>query len=428
MADALERSYIRAASSLLRDALLFTADIPLPRIQVVQFEATRMAHGPQEVEAPAEILKFMLKPESEYANRQFSDCVIQHFESGLLTRDEVNRESRQVSPRDIRAYQWKLMQPLLQAVEDAGSLSLEPNQILAAYRSFKKAWLGRASYELLIPLTGLEGALSSSIGFDRLVLSRFFTPEKNQFARRNPYPQHITFSGISRSQFKLTSRLNDNDDENSRWEIQIEAQRIITAFRLILPGRLGARAIFFDAVARGVGSNQGNFPGFEVPEFVFNPMTVSDADIQKIKQAFVSLKSARAFEPECEIWGSIDRFTDSYHHDTYEDRVLDYAGTLEGCLLRAKKDKHKSDLVALRGSNLIEDERDVGDTEGVLRRFYKIRNERAHENRWVADRPLVDEVTGVVRLILRRYIQRIGSGESKEQIIDSFPQKVHPHR
>jgi hypothetical protein len=424
MADALERSYIRAASSLLRDAIHLSTGIPLPQIQVVQFEATRMAHGPQMVDAPAEILKFMIRPESGYANCQFADCVTQHFGSGLLTRDEAPGQSSQVRSANDRVYHWKLMQPLLQAVEDASSLSLEPNQILIAYRCFKKAWLGQASSEMLIPLSGLEGALSSAVKFERLLLSRFFVPEKNKFARRNHHPQYITFNGIGRSHFKLTSQLSSDDGGDSRWDIQIEAQRIITAFRLALPGRLGARAIFVDAIARAFGGSPGNFAGFEVPEFVVDPIFFSDVDVPNIRKVFLDLRSARAFEPECEIWGSIDRFTDSYHHDTNGDRVLDYAGTLEGCLLRGMTEQKKAKLVAERGSRLIAPEFDPENTKTILRKFFILRNNRAHENWAIADRPLVDKVNGIVRAVLHRFIGRIAVGESKEQIVASLTPKT----
>jgi hypothetical protein len=410
---------MRAASSLLSDAIRFSAKIPLPQIPVVQFEATRMAHGPRMVDAPAEILKVMLKPESGYANRQFADCVMQHFGSGLLTLDEAPGQSSHVRSANDGVYHWKLMQPLLQAVEDASSLSLEPNQILIAYRCFKKAWSGQVSSEILIPLAGLEGALSSAVRFERLLLARFFVPEKNKFARRNHHPQYITLSGIGRSHFKLTSPLSSGDGEHSACDIQIEAQRIITAFRLALPGRLGARAIFVDAIARAFGGSFGNFAGFEVPEFVVDPIFFSDVDVPKIRKAFFDLRSARAFEPECEIWGSIGRFTDSYHHDTNGDRVLDYAGTLEGCLIRGMTEQKKAKLVAERASRLIAPEFDPENTKTILRKFFTLRNNRAHENWAIADRPLVDKVNGIVRAVLRRFIVRLAAGESKEHIIAS---------
>ena len=83
-------------------------------------------------------------------------------------------------------------------------------------------------------------------------------------------------------------------------------------------------------------------------------------------------------------------------------------------------EQKKAKLVAERGSRLLAQEFDPENTKTILRKFFILRNNRAHENWAIADRPLVDKVNGIARAVVQRFIERVAAGESKEHIIASL--------
>jgi hypothetical protein len=387
------------------------------------YQETRITHGARVVAAPGLLIR-QLYDRGIWRSPEIRRWIDIHLQAGLLNASTGVRVD-QVSEDDLRNWTWILLNPLVFLIEKRETLDLSSAEIGETYRRFRDVWRGNLHCEVIVPLLGVQGDLPVPVKLGKVYEISQFTPkEKNRLAGRWLNQGIMTAGALQRAKFKLsfTKEYKQQDEGDLQWEIQKEAERVISALRLAGPGRTGAPAFFQNREDSGLSITAQNLPNLSVPEFIQKPLLL-DADLLKRTQVnYALLVAANSDASEFELQVSLRRFNQAYSRDNLEDPVLDYTIALESCLLRGLNDE-LSYRFSMRGAAVAAGKRDPVQVQSDLKRIYNARSKIVHEGR-MPDPELAELCNELSRVILMCYIERLAAGESVKAISEKLDRQI----
>jgi len=387
------------------------------------YQETRITHGARVVAAPGLLIR-QLYDQGIWRSPEIRRWIDLHLQAGLLNASTDTRVD-QVSENDLRNWTWILLNPLVLLVEERETLDLSSAEIRESYRRFRNIWRGNLHCEVIVPLLGVQGDLPAPVKLGKVYeLSQFTPKEKNRLAGRWLNQGIMSAGALQRAKFKLsfTKEYKQQDEGDLQWEIQIEAERVISALRLAGPGRIGAPAFFQNRKDSGLSTTVQNLPNLSVPEFIPKPLLLNADLLERTQANYTLLVAAHSDASEFELQVSLRRFNQAYSRDNLEDPVLDYTIALESCLLRGLNDE-LAYRFSMRGAAVAAGKRDPVQVQSDLKRIYSARSKIVHEGR-MPHPDLAELCNDLSRVILLCYLERLASGESVKAISEKLDRQI----
>lgn len=271
---------------------------------------------------------------------------------------------------------------------------------------------------------GLEGALMAGMRLERAT-----EVERDMIALNLEWPHFFdgdTVRALRSARWLLVANAGPTGTSVD-WSGLRRADVVIRALRLLHSGDVAAPIYFvWDASNHRPVSSGGRLDRIIQPAegaYELSALDISNADqlVRQLEHPNVagSLQTALTYLEQ------------SYSRSSIEDRLIDLAIALESSLLFGIRDELRYRL-ALRGAALLGPIRDPERTYTLLKLSYDMRSKVVHEGKRLSDSELQKEITkalsgddsaspaeslleelyGVVRDVLREYVERLASAEA----------------
>jgi Apea-like HEPN len=317
-----------------------------------------------------------------------------------------------------------------EAVMIAGDLAPSDDQLLAVFADYRDAWIATTDqWDVRVPLRHFETNLAS-LKIGSFELKPFRPEDKNAVMGYYQAAAEPSLLAIHEARFMLStlhSYLPADTDEQIR--IRAEAERIITAMRLLKPGDVGALCIHKSKVkSKPWGhATYGPLAGFTVGRFgqVYH---LEERDVPAVLTLLSLLSQLAENKQLRSLDVALRRFNQGFGRQVPEDRVVDYVVALESCLL-PDRGEELALRFALRGAVLLARRRDPLETRGLLDGMYDARSQIVHSGKLLGamrikalDRLKITaaELPKLCELILRdallELLPRVASGASLAQV------------
>jgi hypothetical protein len=374
-------------------------------------------------------------------------CVRRYLEDGVLKVPPFSDQSGNpiLTPAYDQIAPWaygQLLQPLMEVVTRGGTLELAPDQVSGCYQQFLACGAPPPAVSRLdvsIPLLNITTDPVRIPVTRTLELAPLTPAEKTALWGRSFAP--VVLEGKSGpsafigARFQLAgSYQHTAGQEVLAQPIFRDAQRFVTALRLLKPGDVGAFAHFASAPERrmvftyaaGELSTRG-------PGAVYG---LTPSEIPLVLGLVEDLRKA-----EGELRVALRRFNQGYGRQSEEDRVIGCAIALESCLSRYAGGQ-LSYRISLRGAALLADAAPPRATQALLDAIYQARNQLVHGGCELAGlshelrkdlrkcvppvelAQLPQRCEDVTREVLRAYVQGLGKGQSLKLVNSELDARI----
>jgi hypothetical protein len=315
-----------------------------------------------------------------------------------------------------------------------GSLDATAGEIGAFLSSQRERWTSPTiPYEAFAPVSGLKYA-GGSIGLDSTIsLVAFSGADRSALLESfREFGRWASLDEIAESHFRIIGRESYKRGGQPTIGPRVDEATwgAITAMRLMRSGGVSANVFIerhLDSLSGGSAS--GELTELRAAEHMHAPYVLREEDLPELLTLYRHVMSVRSRASSGTVVLALRRFNLSYTRQFPEDRLIDLAIALEATLLYGIRDELRY-RVALRGAALLRKHASPSVTFGVLLDMYDLRSTVVHDGRLLRDlsprkrgraSPIdaeyfVVEATDLVRSVLRRYVERIATGESMDSI------------
>ncbi len=402
------------------------------------------------------------------AKREYRDLLLSHYDDPLWSQKEVEQFVQKqwavllgssleedvpvtLSSEEIKGLLYRdFFYPILDALESSGTFQPTQEQLVESYSRYQEFWATTSiHWEVTIPLLQFTSELEhpEPLGIHFKVAP--FTPEEktavwnqgtnlDEAVRFRP----VDFNTFCKTRFKLTSSHMAKRDVYGNHELQVEAEQIITALRLVKAGDVGILA-FFETSQMPHTSRPPSFISIlnnysiRQPDSLYalqygSTYTLTQADLPVVKAVYASLLQLDTWQNGLAV--ALQRFNQTYGRTNHEDRIIDLTIALESCLLADVSKEELNYRLALRGAALLaqtatwESEK----AQALLKAMYAFRSVIVHDGRPISalgkeDRNILKKLEispdqfpqqceNIVRDILRAYVLRLAKGETARMV------------
>ena len=384
----------------------------------MQFQANgSILHGARTVENYGLVVRLIRQ---EVCSKEPTQaCIRAHVDAGLLKFPaDVPQDS---SPAYAHCTAI-LAEPVIRAVEQAGRLDIELPILLGIYHRARDVWRGQnIETRVCVPLLNIEGDLDQAIVGEDLLLSKFLPDEKNDLFGRWLNQEFITASAIGRSTYKLSATIMTGQSEIPE-RIAAQAERIVTAIRLLRTGAVGAPVVFYDRRSCGLGLVPVILETIGVRPYGLQSK-LTKGDVPQIQGLFDKLRKINFPEGKSALGAALRRFNLSYSRQSAEDKLIDLAIAWESSLLNDTEDELTYKL-SVRGGALLAPVREPSDTASLLQSGYRMRSKIVHNGESISDQSLLPKFEDVTREVLRSYVTSVAGGETLKSINESLERTI----
>ena len=330
----------------------------------------------------------------------------------------------------------RLVEPVLDAINRAGSLEPDHRQLLDSHHRYIEAWAsGGASVNILVPLHNFTCDQDDITINEALRLVKLTPAEKTTIWNSDPFiDEWIGKAEFSRSGAALLATYVPRRAPLAMLDnVTKMMSRMITALRLHKSGGVGASVVVQftqpPSTWREFGDT-GPFAEHRTRRYDA-PYHLTMAERPECLKIYNALQSMASSTGEGVLAVPLRRFNQAYERDIAEDRIVDYTIALESTLLADLQDEFTYRL-SLRGAALLASARDVQETSLLLRAMYSVRSKIVHAGKTLSEKDVVREVAKVrpetkpedfaqrceevVRDVLNTYVARISCGEGLARI------------
>lgn len=429
-----KESYLIFAKQMVEQFQQWAKLTGVPEVQDVRIRFTDSG-AKQEIISEPSFWKLLVQHDPDFTTAigLAADSARIHLNAGIFKPPELSDASgaritepsfEQIKPVLARS----LLDVVMRSLNEVKSLSFDADKFESIYALYVADWAStERRNKALVPLLNLT--LSTELRFaPNVELAIMDNSEKTELY--NVFKFQALSLGetivVSGSQYKLVGYYFDDEKLGPGFgQILNDVFNVVTAFRLLKAGRIGAQSVIYRPESTVSEFYGGTFLNdFQVHrwdgEYKFH-----ESETAPLLSLYELLKKGNNSYVE-PLRTAIRRFNQSYGRRTAEDRILDLTIALESSLLSGLKDELLYRL-GMRGAALLADTDDPILTNAVLQSVYEIRSQIVHEGRGLFE--LEDCIRKVkkidksidigkipelcedlVRKILKAYLGRLSSG------------------
>ena len=211
-----------------------------------------------------------------------------------------------------------------------------------------------------------------------------------------------------------------------------EADRILTAVRLVRPGN-ASHNIIFTGPSAFYPLQQAPTAGWTEPlihKGLGEALHLLTNDVGPCQSIWDSLNKLSQQKKAAGLDVAVRKFNELYQRRSLEDRIIDMSILLESTLLHGQ-DRELRYRLALRGAHLLKSTRPTKETFALLKKFYDLRSKIVHQGQTL-DAPVqtgrqsfpaaefVAEMHSLCREVLHTFVTRLATGESIDAVIETL--------
>ena len=369
------------------------------------------------------------------------------FDAGVLYTPTVNEGGKpKVNPTfdemKLDLVRYLMSEAIVTLVDRAGSLCPPEQTIRDAGIELVRLRTKPQPWSLAIPLINLSSEIVP-LSFGRFRLTSLSDQEKSRlWGRGFINVQMIRFVDLLRAAVKLDySGMHEKAlpmmfgqfaEGQLVHELTVEAGHLVTAFRLLKSGDVGAP--IYVHIEGDTPAGMGTQIHYQTSDNLLPEcFELHASDVPMVQETFAALQTADANGKLSSLDVALRRFNLSYARRDTDDKVIDFAIAFEATILHGLKDELRYRL-ALRTAALLRAKYDPAWTHAFMKQFYDVRSLVVHEGIRLHEAvkkkvklPMADFVAqsaDLLRATLREYIRAAATGKSIQEVTDELDHSI----